>query len=386
MQFSKKQILTPLAVLVLALSLSSDSYALLRQIPDDMKNLISEDYMKTSVLSIENETTQQKPNLESETTPTPEPEKQKVSVAGVSQVALPEQITPSPEFCAYTEPKKENYSATIISVRKKLRVDPGETYKIKIFLKNTGETPWFSKSSGCPKPILSLGLDNPRDRSDLISDEITNRIVMDQFKVLPGEIASFTFWETAPKKDDIIKEFYTPVIEGVKWLDSATIGLETYIGKTNETPSSAREKISLTMESGSVLALDLNAPRKIVVDISEQKMFVYLGEKLVKTLRVSSGKSATPTPYGETKITLKQEVRISAKSPHYIMPKFMMFRAGGYGIHALPSLGNDRGRYWTEARSHIGIPVSHGCIRVLPEDADFLFDFTPIGTPVVVKP
>jgi lipoprotein-anchoring transpeptidase ErfK/SrfK len=349
-----------------------------------MKQLISEDYLKTSVLSIENET-QKSPEIA--TTTNEAPKKTEVSSnTTLLQANTPENITPSPEFCAYENPAKGTYSATIISVRKKLRVKPGETYQIKIFLKNTGTTPWFSKTSGCEKPVLSLGLDNPRDRSDLISDEITNRIVMDQFRVLPGEIASFTFFETAPKSDDIIKEFYTPVVEGVKWLDSAQIGLETYIGKTSETPKSAREKISLSMESGSVLDIDLSAPRKIVVDISEQKMFVYLGDKLVKNFRVSSGKSATPTPYGETKITLKQEVRVSAKAPHYIMPKFMMFRAGGYGIHALPSLGNDRGRYWTEARSHIGIPVSHGCIRLLPEDADFLFDFTPIGTPVVVKP
>ena len=85
------------------------------------------------------------------------------------------------------------------------------------------------------------------------------------------------------------------------------------------------------------------------------------------------------------------------------MPKWMAFRPG-YGIHALPSLGSASLRskirsyrdgevptslftddvFWKEALSHIGIPVSHGCIRLLPDDAEFAFNFTPVGTRVVV--
>ena len=105
----------------------------------------------------------------------------------------------------------------------------------------------------------------------------------------------------------------------------------------------------------------------------------------IAEFRVSSGAAKTPTPVGETSITLKQETRIGGKSPHYIMPKFMWFRTGGYGFHALPSLKTDGGFFWTEARNHIGIPVSHGCIRLLPEDADFLYDFADIGTRVKVQ-
>lgn len=62
-----------------------------------------------------------------------------------------------------------------------------------------------------------------------------------------------------------------------------------------------------------------------------------------------------------------------------------MFRPSGYGLHALPSLGNDGGIFWTEALTHIGIPVSHGCVRILPEDAIWLYDFTEIGDTVTVQ-
>jgi len=66
------------------------------------------------------------------------------------------------------------------------------------------------------------------------------------------------------------------------------------------------------------------------------------------------------------------------------MPKWMMFRKGGYGIHALPSLANDRGVFWREALSHIGSPRSHGCIRLLPKDAEFAYNFADVGTTVTV--
>ena len=66
------------------------------------------------------------------------------------------------------------------------------------------------------------------------------------------------------------------------------------------------------------------------------------------------------------------------------MPNWMTFRANGYGIHALPSISYDNGRYWHEALNHIGTRRSHGCIRLLPQDAKYAYGFADIGTKVVV--
>lgn len=297
--------------------------------------------------------------------------------------------------CVYTAPDEVEFGAKLISVRRKLRVTPGEEFRVKVFLRNTGNTPWFSVNSSCNGPKMSLGTDRPKDRkSNLQPTTITDennwkkpsRIYMDQLRTDPGEIASFTFWAKAPQSVDVYKEYLTPLIEGKQWLDNAGFSYEVFVGKTGDSPKILRQKLSFASTSGSVKDLDLDAPRSIVVDVSDQTLSVKLGDVVVRQFPVSTGKTSTPTPYGDTQITLKQEVRIAHKYPHYIMPKFMMFRAGGYGLHALPSLGNDRGVFWTEARNHMGIPVSHGCIRLLPEDADFLFDFTPIGTPVTVQP
>ncbi|MFH1284890.1 MAG: L,D-transpeptidase [Candidatus Peregrinibacteria bacterium] len=300
------------------------------------------------------------------------------------------------ETCGFDVPENKAYDAELIAVRRKLHVETDEIFRVKVFVRNNGNMPWFSNESACPGPRMSLGSDVPRDRnSSLYADtlsgvsdtnwEAQNRIGMDQLRVDPGEIASFTFYSQAPSDPDVIKEYFTPVLTAIQWLDNAEFSFETVVGGIQEDVSALRTKLLYANESGSVLDINLNGQKSILIDLSSQQMFLKLDDRVIRQFPVSTGKASTPTPTGNTKIILKQEVRVGGESPHYIMPKFMMFRAGGYGIHALPSLGHDGGWFWTEARNHIGIPVSHGCIRLLPEDADFAFEFGEVGMPVTVQ-
>lgn len=299
--------------------------------------------------------------------------------------------TRSQDVCGFEVPEDKNYGAQIISIRRQLRVEPGETFRVKVFMKNTGSMPWFSNKSECLGPKMSLGTDRERDRDSYFYDENlkgwegTNRIGMDQYRTDPGQIASFTFWAQAGKNADVYKEYLTPVLKDIQWIDDAQFSFDVMIGDTGETATDIRKKLSFAGTSGSVSSIDLNGPKTLKVDLSEQNLYVYLGDTEVRKFRVSTGAAATPTPVGETSIILKQWSRVGHKPPHYIMPRYMMFRAGGYGFHALPSLGGDGGVFWTEARNHIGIPVSHGCVRILPEDADWLYDFTDVGSKVIVQ-
>lgn len=323
------------------------------------------------------------------------------------EIGEPEQIEEAPaepeevkevDTCGYEAPEENKFSSQVITVRRKLRVEPGEIYRVKVFLKNTGNIPWFSEKSQCQGYRVFLGSDRPRDResdlyiSDLkVGEEVNgwlqaNRIDMDQYRTDPGEIASFTFWTKAGQEADVIQEYFTPVAEGVKWLDEAGFKFQVLIGDVGEDMQTIRKRFTYVNVSGSVMDINLNGEKMLLVDISDQTVTLYLDGYEIEKFQVSTGKSSTPTPYGETTITLKQQVRVGHAPPHYVMPKFQMFRSGGYGFHALPSLANDGGVFWTEARNHIGIPVSHGCIRLLPEDANYLFDFTEIGTRVVVQP
>jgi len=298
--------------------------------------------------------------------------------------------------CVFVVPEGgEKISAELVTVRNSLRVDTGEKFHVKVFLKNTGNTPWFSSKSSCAGNKISLGTDMSKDHNsvfynkDIKEDdnnwESPSRVGMDQEKIIPGEIASFTFWSKAQKNPDIFKEYLTPIVNNTTWLDNAQSSFYVMIGDTVEGKTAERKKMLYAYQSGSVRDINLDGEKKLTVDLSEQKVTVTLDGKTIREFRVSTGAYKTPTPVGEYSIKLKQDVRVGGKAPYYIMPKFMWFRTGGYGFHALPSLRTDGGRFWTEARTHIGVPVSHGCIRLLPEEADFLYEFADLGTKVSVK-
>ncbi|MBI4235644.1 L,D-transpeptidase [Candidatus Peregrinibacteria bacterium] len=296
------------------------------------------------------------------------------------------------EICGFEAPEESKYDASVVEVRRVLRVEPGEEFRVKVFLKNKGNMPWFKKGSSCLGPKMSLGTDKERDHDGLfyaeglMGWEASNRIYMDQMRVDPGEIASFTFFGKAGDEADVMKEYFTPVLEGISWLDKASFGFEVMIGETGESMKKVHQKVRFSLGSGSVMNLNLDGEKALLVDrTSAQKLYLLIDNKVVAEFPVSTGAPATPTPVGTTEIKLKQEVRVGSKSPYYIMPKFMWFREGGYGFHALPSLGGDGGIFWTEALDHIGRPVSHGCIRLLPDDADFVYDFAEIGTKVMVR-
>lgn len=321
-----------------------------------------------------------------------------VSVA-TSAVAFAEDTEEADrEVCGFEllEEDEVAHDAEVVAVRRQLRVETGDTFRVKIFLKNTGNMPWFSDDSSCAGPRMYLGTDKERDRESVFySPQIegiddtnwvgANRIGMDQLRVEPGEIASFTFWSEAPDEPDVIVEYFTPVLSGVQWIDDAVASFEMLVGDTGEEPVEMRKRLSYSHESGSVMDINLDGERSVLVDLSEQMMYVKLDDDIIRSFQVSTGAYATPTPVGTTYISLKQELRVGNAAPHYIMPYFQMFRAGGYGLHALPSLGNDGGWFWTEAVSHLGIPVSHGCIRIGDDNAVWLFGFTEIGDAVTVQ-
>ncbi len=296
------------------------------------------------------------------------------------------------EVCGFDLPEDKNYDSEIISVRHKLKVDEGEIFTIKVFLKNSGNMPWFSDLSKCLGPRMFLGTTKDKDRSsNLYEDGLNgwagdNRVRIDQLRVDPGEIASFTFQAKADEEGNVYKEFFAPVLKDITWLDEDEFSIYTIIGYQDDNAQDLRKKMDYSINSGSVNSLDLDADKSVLVDLSEQLMYIKLGENVIREFPVSTGAAKTPTPVGETKIKLKQEIRVAHKAPHYIMPYFQWFRAGGYGFHSLPSLGRaNAGIFWTEARSHIQIPVSHGCIRLLPEDAEWLFGYTEVGNKVVVQ-
>jgi len=299
-----------------------------------------------------------------------------------------------PEMCNFDAPTnvKLTYDFEFLGTKKKLAFIPGELNQVTFFIKNTGTMPMFSDEAGCTlRPVVRLGTAKPSDHANPLYTTLqgqdsrwisNNRIKLDQNRLNPGEKGSFTFWTKAPMETGIYREYFDVILEGKQWLNKPFV-VNFDVG---EFVSVNRDFLQYVGESKLVKPENLTAPKSIEVDVSLQKMYLKVGDVVIKTFPVSTGKRSTPTPYGHTQIYYKQEVRVSAAWPHYIMPKWLNFRRGGFGIHALPSIRYDNGYYWREALSHIGTPRSHGCIRLLPKDAEFAYEWTEVGTPVWVYP
>jgi len=120
----------------------------------------------------------------------------------------------------------------------------------------------------------------------------------------------------------------------------------------------------------------------ILVDISEQHMYVYEGDTLIYSFVVSTGinnatrvgtfavQSKIPNAYGATW--------------NIWMPNWLgIYWAGGLenGIHALPILPNGA----TLWEGYLGRPVSYGCVVLGTYESKLLYDWAEIGVPVEIQ-
>lgn len=97
------------------------------------------------------------------------------------------------------------------------------------------------------------------------------------------------------------------------------------------------------------------------VDLSSQKMEVYINDRLWREWKISSGAKRYRTPTGQYRPTRLHKDWYSRKYNNAPMPNSIFFH-GGYAIHG------------TEHVRSLGRPASHGCIRLHPEHASLLFD------------
>lgn len=118
----------------------------------------------------------------------------------------------------------------------------------------------------------------------------------------------------------------------------------------------------------------------IDVNLATQIMTIFENGKILDSFLISSGKRGMDTPKGEHQIYNKNPRPWSKKYGLY-MPFWMAITSDGkYGIHELPEWPGG----YKEGQSHLGIPVSHGCMRLGVGPASFVYNWAEIGTPVLV--
>jgi len=131
-----------------------------------------------------------------------------------------------------------------------------------------------------------------------------------------------------------------------------------------------KEKITPVIKEG----------KYIHIDLSSQTLFIFQDGKELGAYKISSGKRGMTTPLGSFKVLLKAR-RPFSKEHSLFMPWFIGFTRNGHGIHELPEW---RGGL-KEGANHLGIPVSHGCVRLGIGPAKKVYDFAEKGTPIIIQ-
>jgi L,D-transpeptidase ErfK/SrfK len=143
-----------------------------------------------------------------------------------------------------------------------------------------------------------------------------------------------------------------------------------------------------------------DAPREgIVVNLPEHRLYYYPpaqpGQpRVVRTYPISTGKMDWKTPLGVTRVVAKQEkpnwyppksVRLEHEQKGDPLPPFIPPGPDNpLGEHVL-RLGLPGGAYLihgTNRPAGVGMQVTHGCIRLFPEDIAELYTMIPVNTKV----
>ncbi len=120
----------------------------------------------------------------------------------------------------------------------------------------------------------------------------------------------------------------------------------------------------------------------ILVDISEQHMYVYEGDTLVNDFVSSTGMN-NATRAGSFSVLDKIPSAYGATWDIWMPYWLGIYWAGGMenGIHALPLLPGG-GALW---EGYLGVPISYGCVVLGNYEAQWLYDWADIGTPVEIQ-
>ena len=167
-----------------------------------------------------------------------------------------------------------------------------------------------------------------------------------------------------------------------------TVAADTAIPPMAETPVAmvqmeiVDDVTPVTLPQESLPVPSTGGGKYILVDISEQHMYVFEGDALLYSFVASTGinngtragifavQSKIPNAYGSTW--------------DIWMPNWLgIYWSGGLenGIHALPILPNGA----TLWEGYLGRPVSYGCVVLGTYEAQILYDWAEIGTPVEIQ-
>ncbi|MBT1073520.1 L,D-transpeptidase family protein [Pelotalea chapellei] len=208
-----------------------------------------------------------------------------------------------------------------------------------------------------------------------------NRFPLEKSDDVIGRLAVIRL-EDGDTLPDIARHFGV----GINALSAANPGVDVWVPTAGE---------RLTLPLSFILP---DAPRKgIVINLATMRLFQFKDDRtsaVVSTYPVGIGTKERPTPTGQMRVTRK------AARPTWYVPASIAedHRRKGDPLPAKIAAGpqNPLGEYalylskagylihGTNKPASIGLKASNGCVRLLPENVETLFNETPVNTSVLI--
>lgn len=122
-------------------------------------------------------------------------------------------------------------------------------------------------------------------------------------------------------------------------------------------------------------------PYLVWINIKHQKVNLFYGERgnfnCIRVMPCATGKNTTPTNNGIHKY-YKMDSRWNFDNVYYVAPA-LRFNRTGEAMHSRPKRMNG-----TLLEAYMGVPVSHGCVRMMDEDIYWLAKNLPLNSTVIV--
>ena len=236
--------------------------------------------------------------------------------------------------------------------------------------------PKVASSSPIPEATVNQTIPEEESSNNLPEDNTNTQIILEAAPgstTLPPDTGNQTTLETD-----------SPTATPTATTDSTT---------TLDRNSLTIEELSWVLPPLGIPSIYLPSPEEISKDIrlvlklSERKVYVYQGDKVEASYPVAIGKSSTPTPTGNFEV-FQMVVDPIWESPWTgeVFPPgansalglrwigFAQLPNGVVGFHGTPTI------------SSIGKAASNGCVRMHNEHVVELFEKVKMGTPVTVEP
>ncbi|MDQ3695706.1 MAG: L,D-transpeptidase [Chloroflexota bacterium] len=176
---------------------------------------------------------------------------------------------------------------------------------------------------------------------------------------------------------------------------AATLGIDTTPLAANGVPV-YDEALFWNGAAPPAAGIPADGAKRIEISLSEQQIWVYQGDELVLTSLVSTGLEPNETSTGNFRVRIKkplEDMRGAVNEKGEVI--WVAGEKGGpprgsipYGVEDVPnvlyfSLDAEalHGAYWHD---NFGNRMSHGCVNLPLEVAEFLYTWAPLGTPVLV--